>query len=98
MAGDWCYPKDGPELEDAIANSTCVYFNLQQTFNTPENPYRLDREIIIDRHVVIQGNSLELPFIDCFDTVRCFRVVPGGYFEMRYVNINQGRCCVCVYV
>ena len=67
-----------------------VYVNLDRSYNTPSNPYRLDQEIIIDRHVVIQGNSLGMPFIDCFETVRCFRVVPGGYLEMRYVNINQG--------
>ena len=71
-------------------NGTCLYVNLGESFNKPSNPYRLANEIIIDRHIVLQGNALEIPFIDCFDAVRCFRVIAGGYLEMRHVHINQG--------
>lgn len=88
--GEWCWPSDAAELEQEIVNGTCFYVNLGESFNRPSNPYRLANEIIIDRHIVLQGNPLEIPFIDCFDTVRCFRVIAGGYLEMRHVHINQG--------
>lgn len=49
--------------------------HLAPSDNTPDNPYRLNRQINVTHSVILQGDTLEdQPFIDCFDAVRCFRV------------------------
>jgi hypothetical protein len=52
----------------------CVIIHLAPSDNTLDNPYRLNREINITRSIIIQGDTFDQPFIDCFDAVRCFRV------------------------
>ena len=32
-----------------------------------------------------------LPYIDCADAVRAFRVVRGGYLELQFVRVNIGK-------
>ena len=52
----------------------CVLVHLAPSDNTPDNPYRLNRQINVTHSVILQGDTLDQPFIDCFDAVRCFRV------------------------
>lgn len=52
--------------------------HLGPSDNTLDNPYRLERQINISHSIIIQGDTFDQPFIDCFDAVRCFRVLVRG--------------------
>lgn len=43
--------------------------------NTAREAYVFEEEIVVRRSVVIMGNSITLPYIDCSEAVRAFRVV-----------------------
>jgi hypothetical protein len=43
--------------------------------NSARDAYVLEEEIVVRRSVVIMGNSIMLPYIDCAEAVRGFRVV-----------------------
>lgn len=43
--------------------------------SSARDAYVLLDEIVVRRSVVIMGNSIMLPFIDCAEAVRAFRVV-----------------------
>lgn len=43
--------------------------------SSARDAYVLTEEIVVRRSVVVMGNSLVLPFIDCAEAVRAFRVV-----------------------
>jgi len=47
-------------------------------------------EMVINRRVVVRGDPLHMPEIDCGDSIRCFRVVRGGYLELSFVRMRQG--------
>ena len=57
--------------------------------------YVLTEEIVISRPVVVMGNSVLLPYIDCAGSIRAFRVVPGGYLDLQFVRpcslLGRGR-------
>lgn len=46
--------------------------------NTARDAYVLKEEIVVRRSVVIMGNSITLPYIDCSEAVRAFRVAVRG--------------------
>lgn len=54
--------------------------HLAPSDNTPDNPYRLNRQINVTHNVILQGDTLDQPFIDCFDAVRCFRVLVSFFW------------------
>ncbi len=68
------HPADAPPFQE----TDCVIVHLQPSDNTLDNPYRLNREINITRSLIIQGDTFDQPFVDCFDAVRCFRVKARG--------------------
>ena len=57
--------------------------------NDNDTPFVFENEVLVSGRVVIQGNSVVLPFLDCALSTRCFRILAGGYLELRYVRINQ---------
>ena len=52
----------------------------------------LEDEIIINRSVVVMGNPLSPPIIypKAGDSLRAFRVVAGGFLDLRFVRLRQG--------
>ncbi len=79
----WCTTGSAPGLARAhpIAHTT----NIQELScpvviltSTARDAYVLEEEIVVRRSVVIMGNSITLPFIDCAEAVRGFRVVVRG--------------------
>ena len=48
--------------------------SLIMVTNPDEEAYRFHEEVVITRRVTVQGNSLTLPFLDCSEAERCFRV------------------------
>lgn len=46
--------------------------------NTARDAYVFEEEIVVRRSVVIMGNSIMLPYIDCSEAVRAFRVAVRG--------------------
>lgn len=46
--------------------------------NTARDAYVFEEEIVVRRSVVIMGNSITLPYIDCSEAVRAFRVAVRG--------------------
>jgi len=84
------------ELLEALAvGSGCTIINLVgladggDEANDNDTPFVFENEVLVSGRVVIQGNSVVLPFLDCALSIRCFRVLAGGYLELRYVRINQ---------
>ncbi len=65
---------------------------IEETGDGEVGGFTVDREIVVSRRVLIQGNSILLPRIDCSqgDAVRCFRVTARGFLEMRYVRMLPG--------
>ncbi len=82
-----CRVANAEELDDAITTKTCPVVILT---SSERMAYVLTHEIVISRPVTVMGNSFLLPFIDCSDVVRGFRVVPGGYLDLQFVRINIG--------
>ncbi|GAB5037319.1 pectin lyase fold virulence factor [Nannochloropsis oceanica] len=59
--------------------------------DSEEGAYKLYKEIVIRRKVVIQGDAVMMPLIDCSASVRAFRVEAGGSLTMRFLRLNQGK-------
>lgn len=59
----------------SIQHTDCVLLHLEPSRNTLDNPYRMDWQINVTHPIIIQGNAVNQTFIDCFDAVRCFRVM-----------------------
>jgi len=94
--GGVCFASDMPELLEALAvGSGCTIINLVvltgggDEENDDDTPFVFENEVLVSGRVVIQGNSVVLPFLDCALSIRCFRVLAAGYLELRYVRINQ---------
>ena len=83
-----CRVANADELRDAITTKTCPVVILT---SSERYAYVLTDEIVISRPVVVMGNSVLLPYIDCADSIRGFRVVPGGYLDLQFVRINVGK-------
>lgn len=99
-----CFVGDMEELAEALADdSECTVITLVSTSSgggvsgdgnsipsaAAQTPFVFRDEILVSKRVIIQGNSVLLPFLDCSQSIRCFRVMDGGYLELRYVRINQ---------
>ena len=67
-------------MRDAILTKTCPVVILT---SSARQAYVMEDEIVISRPVVIMGNALTLPYIDCAAAIRAFRVVAGGYLELQ---------------
>ena len=87
-----------PELLEALeSDSGCTIINLitladdSNEENDNDTAFVFENEVLVSSRVVIQGNSVMLPLLDCSSSIRCFRVLAGGYLELRYVRINQSR-------
>jgi len=80
-----CTAVDYDELNDAITNATCSIILL------PSMEYNITEEIVVRRRVTLLGLSpIDLVQIRCDNAVRCFRIVRGGYFSLRYVRTLPG--------
>jgi len=83
-----CRVANAAELRAAITTKTCPVVILT---SSERLAYVLEEEIVISRRVVVMGNSVLLPYIDCGGSIRAFRVVPGGYLDLQFVRINSGK-------
>ena len=83
-----CRVANAVELREAITTKTCPVVILT---SSERHAYVLTDEIVISRPVVVMGNSVLLPYIDCAASIRGFRVVPGGYLDLQFVRINIGK-------
>ena len=43
--------------------------------NSADDAYILEEEILVSRAVIVMGSSVDLPFIQCANAVRAFRVM-----------------------
>ena len=82
-----CRVANAAELRTAITTKTCPVVILT---SSERLAYVLEEEIVISRPVVVMGNSVLLPYIDCGGSIRAFRVVPGGHLDLQFVRINTG--------
>ncbi len=90
-----CFAANMEELKVALATpGACSIISLMGgggggEGGEEEEGFVFTEEVLVTGRVVLQGNSITLPFLDCSLAERCFRVAAGGYLELRYVRINQ---------
>lgn len=88
--GDACWAQDIGELISAIEEYPCSLIILNGDVNDPSS-YVFHEEIAVNRHIVIQGDSVLLPLLDAGDSPRAFRVSAQGYLELRYLQLKSGH-------
>jgi hypothetical protein len=84
IVGDSCHAFSARDLEYAIVNATCHTVLLRNS------SYVFEEEVVVARPVAIIGHPTRLPMIDGFDAERAFRVVEGGFLDVRFVTTQPG--------